>query len=352
MTETDWNAVPGNTSEPDFENLLAVLRGETPSRPTLFEFFLNGPLYRRLAREPSVTTGNGDVISTETLIRAFKAAGYDYTTLHIPDFAFPAGEFEHKQTRSLNEGTVISDRTSFETYAWPDPATANYGVLDEAAALLPDGMKFIVPGPGGVLENVIQLVGYENLCFMLIDDPDLTGEIFTAVGSRIADFYSRVVAHPAVGAIIGNDDWGFKSQPMLSPDDMRRYVFPCHRDLVKLAHDAGKPAILHSCGNQESLIDDIIDDLQYDGKHSYEDAILPVEDTYELYQGRIAVMGGIDVDFVCRHTPQEVYDRSKRMLERVEGRGGFALGTGNSVPEYVPDNGYFAMIRAALDGRG
>jgi uroporphyrinogen decarboxylase len=37
------------------------------------------------------------------------------------------------------------------------------------------------------------------------------------------------------------------------------------------------------------------------------------------------------------------------MLERAAGRGGYALGTGNSVPEYVPDASYFALIRAALD---
>ena len=29
----------------------------------------------------------------------------------------------------------------------------------------------------------------------------------------------------------------------------------------------------------------------------------------------------------------------------------YALGTGNSVPEYVPDDHYFAMIRACHDAR-
>ena len=32
------------------------------------------------------------------------------------------------------------------------------------------------------------------------------------------------------------------------------------------------------------------------------------------------------------------------MLERAEPYGGYALGTGNSVPDYVPDENYFAMI--------
>jgi hypothetical protein len=34
--------------KPDFDNLLAVLRREKPSRPTLYEFVMNERLYRRL----------------------------------------------------------------------------------------------------------------------------------------------------------------------------------------------------------------------------------------------------------------------------------------------------------------
>ena len=130
---------------------------------------------------------------------------------------------------------------------------------------------------------------------------------------------------------------------------MRKYVFPWHKRIVGAIHGAGKPAILHSCGHFERIIADVIEDMGYDGRHSYEDAILPVEESYERYGRRIAHLGGIDLDFVCRRSPQEVYERSKAMLERSASRGGYALGTGNSVPDYTPDEGYFAMLRAALE---
>jgi uroporphyrinogen decarboxylase len=146
--------------------------------------------------------------------------------------------------------------------------------------------------------------------------------------------------------LISNDDWGFKTQTMLSPADMRRYVIPWHKRIVETIHKAGKPAILHSCGNLKLLMDDIIDTIGYDAKHSYEDSILPVEEAYELYGKRIAILGGLDLDFVCRSTPDEVHKRAVAMLERVKGRGGYALGTGNSVPEYVPVENYLAMISA------
>ena len=207
-------------------------------------------------------------------------------------------------------------------------------------------MKIIVFGPSGVLENVISLVGYETLCYMIHDDEKLAERIFDAVGGRLVRYYERCLRYDCVGAIISNDDWGFNSGTMLSTDDMRKYVFPYHRQIVALAHRAGRPVIVHSCGNLERVMDEIIDDMKFDGKHSYEDKILPVEEAYERFKDRIAVLGGIDVDFVCRSSSREVYERCKAIVDKTKCVG-YALGTGNSIPDYIPEENFKAMLRAA-----
>ena len=335
----------------DFENILKVLRREVPERPTLFEFFMNERFYRTVAPGAAEQLAEGPYPSQRLMIRAFANAGFDYVTIPGSDFAFACGEVHQKASRSQNEGAVITDRTSFEAYTWPEPENFPTDRLDELAGELPDGMKIISQGPCGVLENVTFLVGFENLCYMTADDPGLTGEIFDAVGSRLVRHYELILQHDAVGAVIGNDDWGFKTQPMLSPADMRKYVLPWHKRIVAAAHAAGRPAILHSCGNLASLMDDVIDGIGYDAKHSYEDTIQPVEDAYEQYHGRIAILGGIDLDFVIRSAPEAVYHRARAMLDRAAESGGYALGTGNSVPEYVPDENYLALIAAATESR-
>jgi len=346
----NWNEPPQHVGDPDFDNILAVLHKERPSRPTLFEFFHNYPLHVRLTGEPHPGP-DADFGGQLHSVNAFRCAGYDYATFRVPGFGFPSGPVESKSTRSLNDGAVIWDRSTFESYGWLDPNDVDYSILDDVAPHLPAGMKLIVCGPGGVLENAISLVGYESLCLMIIDDQPLAADIFAAVGSRLVRFYENIVPHNSVGAIIGNDDWGFKSQTMLSPDDMRRYVFPWHQQTVAAAHAVGKPAILHSCGCLAEVLDDVIDYMQYDAKHSFEDAIQPIEEAYDQYHHRIALLGGIDVDFVCRSTPEEIFARSQKMIQRAGDGGAWALGTGNSVPEYVPDDGFFAMIRAAVDLR-
>jgi uroporphyrinogen decarboxylase len=187
-------------------------------------------------------------------------------------------------------------------------------------------------------------VGYDNLCIMIYDEPELARQIFDDVGSRLLRYYQQIAGHDSVCALISNDDWGFKTQTMLSPADMRRYVFPWHKKIVEMSHIHNKPVILHSCGFHDDIMDDIIEDMKYDAKHSFEDAIQPIEEAYEKYKGRIALLGGLDLHFVCTKTPDEIRGRAVKMLERAAAAGGYALGTGNSVPEYVPDEGYFAMV--------
>lgn len=336
---------------PHFENLSNILQRNAPDRPTLFEFFLNTKLYELLA---GTSFQYGDFSSEyEVVIPAFLEAGYDYATLRGSDFYFPTGKHAVKKSISANEGALITNRDDFNRYEWPDPDSFDYSRLERCQEVLPDGMKIIVWGPGGVLENAVELTGYDNLCYMLSEDPDLVRDIFDAIGSRLVRYYEICGGYPSVGALISNDDWGFQSQTLISPRDLRQYVFPWHKKIVETIHRAGKPVILHSCGNLSEVMEDIIEDMKYDAKHSYEDKILPVEDAYRKYHDRIAILGGIDLDFICRETPDVIEKRCRDMIKMTDRCTGYALGSGNSIPDYVPVENYFAMLEACRnpDGR-
>jgi uroporphyrinogen decarboxylase len=343
----NWNEIPERKDAPNFENLLAVLRRDVPSRPTLFEFYFNERIYNRVVPGPAPA---GPEEWTRRFVLTFHRLGYDFATILLPGFQFSDPDLrEMKETFSMNEGAVIRNRKEFDAFDWPDPDLADYGLLERISGDLPGGMKLLPYSPDGVLENVMRLMGFDTLCFSLQDQPQLVEDVFEQVGNRLLRYYKRAVQHENVGACLANDDWGFMSNTFLSTDDLRRYVFPWYRQIVEISHAAGKPAILHSCGYFENIVEDIIDGMGFDGRHSYEDNILPVEMAYERFHDRLAILGGIDVNFICESTPDEVFSRSKAMLERASGRGGFALGTGNSVPEYMPDENFFALVRAALD---
>ena len=334
-----------NRREPNFENLLKVLHNGVPERPVLFELFMNMPLYELAAGRK---VDSSDRLSGARItVEAFTKLGYDYAVLS-GGFHFPNHKYDRRKlTISLNDSVLISDEESFEKYPWPDPTDADCSVLYDIKPYLPEGMKLSVAGPGGVIENVISLVGYDNLCYMVKDEPELAQRIFDGVGSRMVRYYERLAQIDTIGLLCSSDDWGFNTQTFLSPADMRKYVFPWHRKLVEVAHAAGKPIFLHSCGNMREVIGDIVD-MGFDAKHSFEDNILPIEQAYEAWHPQIALLGGLDMNFVCTQSPEEVARRTRAMLERTQTRGGWAVGTGNSIPEYVPLPQYMAMIEAAI----
>ncbi len=345
--------LPFRTFQPDFGQLLKVLRKETANRPVLFEFIMDPGRCRGFSpKYKDAEPGSDDFF--RMVIGAFARLGYDTAPLYpweTEQLVFQKGEQESLSSRSQNQGALITDRASFDQYPWPDPQQGDYGIYDRLTPDLPDGMKLLACSNGGVLENVTDLVGFENLCMMYLLDPQLTGEIFSQVGERLVQYYTIVSAFNGVGACMVNDDWGFKTQTMFPPDMMQEYVFTYTKRIVDVIHMNGKPAILHSCGNLEAVMDTVIDGLGLDGKHSFEDGICPVEEAYERWHDRIAIMGGIDMDFLCRRSPGEVFERSTRLLEATCESGAFALGSGNSIPHFVPLENYLAMLRAAADFR-
>ena len=337
--------------KPDINELYKVLRREAPSRPVFFELFMNGPMYERLAERKFEPGDNYGFEWLRLSVDAYAAAGFDYATAHPSEFGFPTkgrGQTAGMKSGSLNTGFVITDEQSFADYKWPNPEDFDFSRIGKIKPYLPDGLKLMCMGPGGVLENVISLVGYDNLCVMIYDQPALAKAVFDHVGSRLVKFYEICVTYDTTGLVMSNDDWGFKTQPFLSPEQMREYVFPWHKRIVEVAHGAGIPAVLHSCGNPTELIDDVVDNMKFDGRHSYEDTIVPVEEAYELWHDRVAILGGMDVDFIIRASHEEITKRCVAMLDRSRERGGYALGTGNSVPEYIPQDNYIALLKAGL----
>ena len=337
--------IPSPSRMPDARNLAEVLERRAPARPTLFEFFLNERLYTALSGIPPQPDELGRAVRA---VRAFENAGYDYATLLCP-WAFPLvhGKAD-KSTVSLNQGDAIRSRADFDRYPWPDFGAMDFGFLDALPPLMPEGMKLILCGPDGILETAVELMGYEAMCTMLYDDAELAEDVFARIGESNMSFYRKVTDHPAVMAVVSSDDWGFKTQTMISPAHLRKLVFPWHRQVCSLAHRFGKYVILHSCGAFEPVLEDIVS-MGFDARHSYEDSILPVERAYELLHDRLAVLGGVDVGFLVESGERQIALRSRRLLRQTAVRGGYALGSGNSIPDYVPDRHFFAMLRACLD---
>ena len=57
----------------------------------------------------------------------------------------------------------------------------------------------------------------------------------------------------------------------------------------------------------------------------------------------------ISMDFLARKTPGEVYQKAMALLDKTFSEGTFTLGSGNSIPNFIPMDNYMAMLSAAAD---
>ncbi len=324
--------------QPDFNRLRSVLLREgKPDYVPFYELFVDLPVAEKLLGHK--------VADRAGTVEFYYRAGYDYTPVWptIPPMA--VGSLIDSRL-----GYPITDRASFEAFAWPDPHAVAYDEFDAVRNKLRSGMS-MVGLTGGVLEMAEHLCGYQTLCLMLIDDRRLAGDLFERIGALYDVMYRGMARQANVGAIVISDDMGFKTQTLIPPNDLREFVFPIYRRLANIIHEANKPCILHSCGCLDAVMDELIDDIGIDAKHSYQDVVLSADEAKRRYGDRIAILGGFDVDRLCRSNEAEVRAYTDHLLDNLGREGGYALGSGNSIPEYVPLENYLAMLDQALKRR-
>jgi uroporphyrinogen decarboxylase len=350
------------TVQPDVEELLDVLRRRrAPRRLHYIELFLDEEVIQAVDRRFRLTEGLSGSDPFQALkrdIRVHSFLGYDVFRVgfvHKDIFPLPALESEDTAAASQSRGRrewvqehegAIRNWADFESYPWPKVKDIDLRALEWMDKNLPEGMGCFEL-TAHIFEMVNFLQGYERLCYNLFDAPELVRAICEKIGGYYVEFTELLCDFDCMSLVWGSDDLGFRSSTMTSPDFLKAQILPWHRACARVAHEHGKPYLLHSCGNLEAIMEDLIDTVGIDGKHSFEDTILPVGEVYRRYGRRISILGGIDVDFLCRATGAEIRRRVRETLQACTGedRGsGYCLGTGNTVANYMPLDGYLTML--------
>jgi uroporphyrinogen decarboxylase len=221
--------------------------------------------------------------------------------------------------------------------------------FDMLGRCLPKGMKAVGGVGNGVLEISEDLVGFQHLAYMMIDDPELLADLYRKIGDLMVEIWTGFLQRYGQYFTICRfgDDLGFKTSTLVSPKIIRTHILPQYKRIIDLVHRANRPFLWHSCGKIFSIMDDVIA-LGINAKHSNEDTIAPYDKWISLYSDRIGLLGGIDVDTLCKKPPAEIFDEVVEKGHRFRGMAnGYALGSGNSIPDYVPVEGYLAMVKAA-----
>jgi len=338
--------------EPDFEQFLKVLRREgQPSHLPVYEHLASpGFVSERLGTDITRATGRAH---WQLYVDFWMGMGFDCVPMEIPLKCELATGDAQGESHQSEAHVVIRSREDFEQYDWPSEADPiDFEPFEIVAELLPPGAKIVGGVCMGPFEWVSQMMGVVGLSYALVDAFDLVEDMFARIRSLHRSAVRQLATMNAIGALRQGDDLGFKTATFLPPDLLRQLIFPTYRDLADAAHAQGKPFILHSCGNLEEVYEDLIDDCHIDAKHSFEDVIQPVEEFKQQYGARLTPLGGLDVDLLCRGSESEIRAYTRGKIEACFDDGFYALGTGNSLTDYLPVENYLIALDEGIKAVG
>ncbi len=342
--------------KPDYRNVLQVLYNKKPERLPLYEHHIDVPFISKYLNEEITLQGN-------------KPKDYeDYYSkiIHFwKDMTYDAFDYEaaicdiypdHGAILGGRPGP-IQNRDDFNKYPFEEIPEIFWNTytphLEALRKVIPPGMKAYGGCGYGIFESSQDLVGFEYLCTMQFLDPELFRDIFQKIGDLYVKLWSELIRKYDDLFVFYRmgDDLGFKTSTLLAPDTIKEHILPQYKKVIDLVHQSGKKFLLHSCGNIFSIMDDIID-LKIDAKHSNEDQIAPFEKWIELYNDKIGLFGGIDVNILSLNTYDEVFEIVLEKGTKYRNMAkGYGLGSGNSIPDFVSTDGFKAMIDATAEIR-
>jgi uroporphyrinogen decarboxylase len=285
-------------------------------------------------------------------------AGYDYIKLQpIADFN-PAKINADKNLTYNEDGTlfrkwasensgVITNFEEFEKYVFPLKKDFDYNNFDKVKQLLPEGMG-VIGQYGDIFTMTWEMMGFETFSINLFEQPDLIKALNIKVGELVLSMFEVMAQHKNVDVLCYSDDIAYTSNLFVSPSILDQLFFPWLKRIGSLAKEHNKPLIYHSDGILFSAFDKIIE-CGVSTIHPIEPKAMDIAEVKHRYGDKLSLIGNIDVDLLSRGSKEEVRQNVKRNIEKAGYNGGYIVGSGNSIPEYVKFENYTDMLNAARE---
>ncbi|MFA6567457.1 MAG: uroporphyrinogen decarboxylase family protein [Victivallales bacterium] len=178
------------------------------------------------------------------------------------------------------------------------------------------------------------IIGTERMLIALVENPDWCMDMFDHlldVNLKLLDMVWE--AGYRFDSVFWPDDMGYKHNQFFSLDMYRNLLRPFHKKAVDWAHRKGVKAHLHSCGDINPLVSELID-IGLDAlnplevKAGMEPIVLK-----EKYGDKLVLHGGINAQLWDK--PDEIKEEMERVIPVLKKNGGYIFSSDHSVPDSV-----------------
>lgn len=251
------------------------------------------------------------------------------------------------ENQSLDAVSAIEDLEELDDIIahFPDP----YSVHIMPDCPKEDGRYRVCHWWYWMFERFWSLRGMENALCDFYEDPERVHQLFRA----LTDFYKVIVTRARkelhADAIFTSDDIGTQTGPFFSLDIFREFFKPYYKELIEHCHKEGMHFWMHSCGNIELFIPDLIE-IGLDVIHPIQKYTMEEVEIAEKYGEQICIWGGFDVQQTIPFGSVEDVKREVRfMLDTyVKKNRRFILAAGNNMTEDTPLNSLEALLEEGI----
>ncbi len=331
------------------ERFLTALRGGVPDRVPIYEFHWNPRFIENVLGRPAGKHNVDDEVemSRRTGIDMVWSAAYGFSALyncqyegdieHYRDeWGTQYGTNEHAWPAGWPEDYAVNSREDWERIQVPDPWHPRQVEQPRRAVELAANELAVLGGVRGPFSGVWMLAGLVNLSLWVYEDPDFLQELFRVIGQWNTQLGLALI-QTGVDAIVINDDYGMNDKTFISPADWRRLVLPVVAEQVETLAATGTPIILHSDGNLNAILDDLVQ-LRIDGLHPLQrSARMDIAAVKQKYGDRLCLLGNLSVTTTLPHgTADDVARETLECLRDAAPGGGYILAADHSFHGGVP----------------
>jgi len=188
-----------------------------------------------------------------------------------------------------------------------------------------------------------RIVGTERLLMAMVDDPDWCVDMFNHLLDVDLALLDRVWdAGYTWDAVRWPDDMGYKGHQFFSLPMYRELLKPAHKRAVDWIHAKGAYAHLHSCGNVNPFIPDLLE-IGVDCLNPLEvKAGMDPVAIKRAWGDRLALHGGINA--VLWDDRDAIVAEIERVVPAMKEGGGYIFASDHSIPSAVSLENFRAII--------
>ena len=374
-------ALSKNTPKPDYDSMIKVIHGLSEAdrvyhievlvdeeiKKIILQDYLEEAYYPPVGSYYAGVSGQyddpGDYKKGKdnyyiSNIKFHYGVGYDIVTDH--DFLIGFEGFNNvsmkcEDTALISRGErfwaqegvgVIKNWDDFEKFPWGkiDYLLEDYDKhLNFIGKNLPDGIG--VACVGAVNAPILGwMFGFTGLFYLIYDNFGLVSKVYENVGNMIYKMYSIAASKEFVRVLWHGDDLGFNTSTILSKEHMDILLFEWFKKYSDLAHKNKKDFWVHCCGYKDSIMENFISDIKADALHSFQDNCCPVIEYKKRHGKDIAILGGIDMNKLATFDEKSLKELINKTLDSCIPGGRYALGSGNSITNFIPVRNYLTLL--------